>query len=360
MANLRTTVVVKTDLAGFTKHAAHLPARDLSDLLSLHKSLTTDIAARNEGSVVKGEGDSFWLVFPSVTVAALAAVELQQEFMAAQAGRSDSEQLHVRVAITAGDVLHQEGDVFGGPVNLAARIQEVTPPDEVYLSHAAWLAMNKAEIGTDFVRSFDFKGIDEAERVYRIDQSHKTRVIRGQVIVFTDVGGFSAFHASRSVQEVEDLLSTSEATVRQCCEQYGGTVRGVQGDSHFLTFPSPDSALAAVELLCRCWSDYTARVGASCPMRVGIHRGDLRIFRSFIYGTAANITARLERLCREVAPGTDRNVALVSQRVWEEARGTPWEQKLNPAPPELSFRLPASHVRDGCSEVNVYELRTAS
>ncbi|WP_432812932.1 adenylate/guanylate cyclase domain-containing protein [Pantanalinema sp. GBBB05] len=60
--------------------------------------------------------------------------------------------------------------MFGDSVNLAARIESVTPAGETYLSQAAWLALNKAEVSTEFVDSFSLKGMSEPEKVYRINQ----------------------------------------------------------------------------------------------------------------------------------------------------------------------------------------------
>lgn len=48
----------------------------------------------------------------------------------------------MRIVITLGDVLHEEGDLFGGAIALAARIEAVTPPDDIYMSAAARLAVN--------------------------------------------------------------------------------------------------------------------------------------------------------------------------------------------------------------------------
>jgi len=45
---------------------------------------------------------------------------------------------------------------------LAARIEAITPLDEIYLSVGAWLAVNKGEVRTALVDSFTFKGFSWA------------------------------------------------------------------------------------------------------------------------------------------------------------------------------------------------------
>jgi class 3 adenylate cyclase len=60
-------------------------------------------------------------------------------------GKGD-DRLAMRIVLTLGDVLHQEGALVGDAVVLAARIEDITPPDEIYLSAAAWLTVNQAEV----------------------------------------------------------------------------------------------------------------------------------------------------------------------------------------------------------------------
>jgi class 3 adenylate cyclase len=78
MAHLRSTVIAKTDIAGFSSRTQALSGAELSTLLLDHTHLFSTIIASHEGAVVKGEGDAFWIIFPSVTTAALAVLEMHQ------------------------------------------------------------------------------------------------------------------------------------------------------------------------------------------------------------------------------------------------------------------------------------------
>jgi hypothetical protein len=87
----------------------------------------------------------------------------------------------------------------GDAVVLATRIETITPPDEIYMSAAAWLAMNQAEVRTSFVDSFALKGLTDPVAVYRVEQTHRMRVISDQYIVLTDLQGFGAIAEGSSV-----------------------------------------------------------------------------------------------------------------------------------------------------------------
>src|ERR687885_1859050 len=289
MATLRSTVIMKTDISQFTQRVKNLSQSELSSLLNQHKNFISNISVKNEGSVIKGEGDAFWIIFSSVTSAALAAVEMQQELRTMQSGKADDERLAIHVAIALGDVLHQDTDIFGDTVNLTARIESVTPPDEIYLSQAAWLALNKAEVQTSFVNEFSLKGMSEPEKVYKVDQSYKTRIIKNQAIIFTDLRGFTAYHESHSIKDVEYLLTNFDDFEKTICEEYGGTIPGIVGGSHLLTFPEAHSALAAMESLCENWKVFIQAHQIPCGLSVGVAKGNLYIFRSCTYGKDINI-----------------------------------------------------------------------
>jgi len=72
MTVLRTTAIMKTDISGSTARYRSLREADLHALFVEHREFLSRHAAAREGRIVKPEGDGFWLVFPSVTAAALA------------------------------------------------------------------------------------------------------------------------------------------------------------------------------------------------------------------------------------------------------------------------------------------------
>ena len=130
MTTWRTTAIMKTDIRGSTVRFRALPEADLDALLTEHRTFVARLAAAHDGRIVKPEGDGFWVAFPSVTAAALAAMSMQEELRLAQPNRGE-DRLAMRIVLSLGDVLHQEGALVGDAVVLATRIEEITPPDEI-------------------------------------------------------------------------------------------------------------------------------------------------------------------------------------------------------------------------------------
>ncbi len=350
MNNLKATVIMKTDLVNFTGRVASSSEADLSGILRVQKDLINGVVSKNNGKVIKGEGDSFWVVYPSVTMAAISAVEIQQEFRVEQAGLSDTDALSIRIAITIGDVLHQEGDIFGDAVNLAARIEAITPPDEIYLSHAAWLVLNKAEIGNSYVDKFDLKGMSSKERIYRIDQQHKTRIIRGQTAIFTDLRNFSGFKNEYSIEDVENVIAKMEEVARAACDSNGGTIRATIGDAHFMTFANAEAAIKGILKILTEWDVFLKETGYPTFTALGAHIADVYIFRSCIYGEQINKAALIESLCRSAHPELDRSVALISNQIYDEVADMKFDCEFKKVDPSVIDRRMQSRYQKRFSE----------
>jgi class 3 adenylate cyclase len=325
MTNLRATAIMKTDLSGSTARFRALPEPDLTALLTQHRELVARLAAAHDGRIVKPEGDGFWVAFPSVTAGALAAMAMQEELRLAETGKGNR-RLVMRIVLTLGDVLHQEGALVGDAVVLAARIEALTPPDEIYLSAAAWLAVSQAEVRTALVDAFTLKGFAGPVPVYRIEQTYRTRVIADQYIVITDLGGFSALVETAPMTEVERTLDRFRELVDNVCKDFNGANRLSTGDSYCLTFPDPELAIAAVERLAEEWGTPDRREGSRCPMSVAVHKGVLYAFRDFLYGPDLNAATAVERVASRTSPGD--TVVVVTGQVRRDLVGTAWNERF--------------------------------
>src|SRR5215469_7931453 len=265
MTALRVMAIMKTDIVGSTPRFRSLAEADLSGLLAEHRQFVSRLAATQEGRIFKAGGDGFWIAFPSVTGAGLAATAMQEELRRSQLNKGD-DRLTMRIVITLGDVLDEQGDLFGDAVALAARIEAVTPADEIYMSAAARLAVNQAEVRTMLVDAFALKGFTEPVPVYRVEQTHHTQVITGQYIVVTDLNNFSRFLKPPQLTAVEDVLERLLELVGQVCRQFEGTTRFNSGDAFCLTFTNADRAMAATERLAEKWELFNQSENLGCPL----------------------------------------------------------------------------------------------
>jgi adenylate cyclase len=89
-------------------------AGTLSALTRLRKDLLEPLIAAHKGRVVKLMGDGFLVEFPSVVDAVNCAIAWQKDV----ASRDSAQPLQFRIGVNLGDVIIEEGDIFGDGVNV--------------------------------------------------------------------------------------------------------------------------------------------------------------------------------------------------------------------------------------------------
>jgi class 3 adenylate cyclase len=121
------------------------------------------VIRENAGTPIEGKllGDGVLAVFTSAREA------IQTAVCCAAAGASAGMPLHV--GLHAGDVIREDGNVYGGAVNIAARIAGLSPPGEVLVSETVRsLARTSAGVHFDDRGEQALKGVGEAVRVWAV------------------------------------------------------------------------------------------------------------------------------------------------------------------------------------------------
>lgn len=342
---LRTTVIMKTDLARSTEHIRKLTAPELDTMLFNQTQLILPIAEQHHGQHLKGEGDSFWITFPSVTAAAQAAIAFQHALRHAQIGQSEQDRLLMRAVIALGDALHKDNDIFGPVMALAARMEGITPANEIYLSHAAWLALNHAEIKTVFMDSVMLKGFDEPERIYRVIQQESIRVETQQVVVSADLGRFTTFARERSRENLGKALSQLETLAMVSTLPNNGRLRVMAGDSFILTFELPIQAFSAIDAWAQMWVEFLEQTDYDLPLRIGLHQGDYYIFRTHLFGDTINQAVWLTRYAAQMNK-PDKATIVLSTEIYDALKDTQHAQRFqrDTIPPDIRDRFNSDHI----------------
>jgi class 3 adenylate cyclase len=113
------------DLSGFTALTQQLTPAELSTLLSEFGNTVSDVVHADGGRVVKFLGDAVMWVSSNPEPLAKAALDLVDHPRAREAG------LQVRAGLGYGEILALNGDYFGNPVNLAARLVAAASPGQI-------------------------------------------------------------------------------------------------------------------------------------------------------------------------------------------------------------------------------------
>jgi class 3 adenylate cyclase/ABC-type branched-subunit amino acid transport system substrate-binding protein len=116
------------DLRGYTEFVEQRGAAAAADLLTRYRALARDAIGRFGGAEIKTEGDSFYVVFDSVSSAVRCGLAIVADAQGAD------EAIRVGVGVHAGETIEADGGYVGSPVNIAARICAQAGPGEVLVS----------------------------------------------------------------------------------------------------------------------------------------------------------------------------------------------------------------------------------
>lgn len=114
------TSVLFTDLVDSTALAAHLGPERAEQLRHTHFGLLRGEIATTGGTEVKNLGDGLMVAFTSPSRALACATGMQQAILRHN-GRAPVA-LHVRIGLSVGEAVEEDGDYFGDPVVEAARL----------------------------------------------------------------------------------------------------------------------------------------------------------------------------------------------------------------------------------------------
>jgi adenylate cyclase len=163
--------IVFTDIKGFTERTSRQTLEQNQTLLATHNGLLAPLFKAFGGRIIKTIGDAFLVTFESPTHAVLAGAAIQDQLWAHNQGKPKDERLDVRIAINVGEVRLDEGDVFGEPVNIAARVEGEADAGEITFTEAVYLSMNRAEAPAEAWKTVELKGIPEPVKLYRVSRA---------------------------------------------------------------------------------------------------------------------------------------------------------------------------------------------
>ena len=169
--------ILMTDIVGFTEATVQQSRSEMELLLSTHNRILLPIVRDYSGRHIKSIGDALLLAFRSPTDAMLCAMAMQDALYEYNRSAPKDKKIRIRVGASLGEVRVTRNDIFGEPVNLTSRIAGVTPADEIYMSEALHMAMNKAEVPSREVGWKELKGIGQPVRIYNIPRFAVPRLV---------------------------------------------------------------------------------------------------------------------------------------------------------------------------------------
>lgn len=180
----RLAAVLAMDMVGFSR----LMETDEEGVLARQRAhlaeLINPAIAGHGGRVVKTTGDGLLAEFPSAVEAANCAAEIQRGMPEREAAIEEDRRIVFRIGINVGDIVFEDGDIYGDGVNVAARIEPLADPGGICISEGAFNAVrNKVQLGFADAGLQSLKNISEPVRVFKVllDPASAGKVVTGKL-----------------------------------------------------------------------------------------------------------------------------------------------------------------------------------
>jgi adenylate cyclase len=165
----RLAAILAVDVAGYSRLMGGDEEGTLAALRAVRRDLADPKIAGHRGRIVKTTGDGLLAEFASVVNAVRCAVEVQREMIARNTATPAERRIEFRMGINVGDIIIEDGDIFGDGVNIAARLEALAEPGGICLSAAAHEQVrDRIDLAFDDLGEQQVKNIARPVRTYRV------------------------------------------------------------------------------------------------------------------------------------------------------------------------------------------------
>jgi len=162
------TAILSADVEGYSRLMGDDEDATVRTLTS-YRTAIADLVQQFRGRIVDAPGDNILAEFTSVVDAVNCAVEIQRDLAERNAKLSDNRKMEFRIGINLGDVIEEEGRIYGDGVNIAARVESMAEAGSISISGRVYdQVSNKLGLEYENIGKHQVKNISTPIRVFRV------------------------------------------------------------------------------------------------------------------------------------------------------------------------------------------------
>ena len=158
----RLAAILAADVVGYSRLVGVNEEGTLERLRVLRREVVDPMIKEHRGRIVRITGDGLLVEFVSVVDAVRCAVDTQREMALRNTEVPVDQRIEFRIGINLGDIMNDEGDIYGDGVNVAARLEALAPPGGICVSRVV-----RDQVRDKLNFSFDDRGEQEVKNIAR-------------------------------------------------------------------------------------------------------------------------------------------------------------------------------------------------
>jgi TolB-like protein/class 3 adenylate cyclase len=182
----RLAAILAADVAGYSRLIGADEEGTLNRLKAIRAEVIDPKVGEHRGRIVKTTGDGLLVEFASVIDALRCAIEWQTGMTEQKTDTSDR-RIEFRIGINIGDVVVEDGDIFGDGVNVAARLEGLAEPGGICVSGTVRDHIgDRLDVMFDDLGDQNLKNIARPVRVYRVRPDREQGISASPVLPLPD------------------------------------------------------------------------------------------------------------------------------------------------------------------------------
>jgi adenylate cyclase len=156
------SAIMFTDIVGYT---AMMGANEKMaiNMLNINRQIQRPVIEGFGGRWIKELGDGVMAIFPTVSDTIEASLVIQDKCR-------EEKKFQLRIGVHHGEIIVEEGDIFGDAVNIAARVQAIAPPGGIYITEAVrQVIQNNKDFAMTFSQEANLKNVREPLRLFEVE-----------------------------------------------------------------------------------------------------------------------------------------------------------------------------------------------
>ena len=157
------------DMVGYSRLMEVDERGTLARLRTHRIELIDPVIDRNHGRIIKTTGDGMLVEFHSVADAVRSSIEIQERMRRRNSDVPDDRRIEFRIGINLGDIIFEDGDIYGDGVNIAARVEQLAEVGGICVTSAVHAQVEgRLEAAFEDLGEKSLKNISRPVRVYRV------------------------------------------------------------------------------------------------------------------------------------------------------------------------------------------------